>query len=161
MARLPKLTASRRKFIVEHLTDGRTVLEIMESLKIDRWHYYRWREDDPTFEHETDVARLAKAEAIERELLDVLENGALETQVKRNAEGVQTESTTTRKWYPSTQLRYLERRHPDYRSERIQAGNAIISLPDGQLRTEQLSKHEQRILIGLLRKCGARVSGDG
>jgi hypothetical protein len=153
-----RLTQNRRKFILSHLEEGRTISEVMQALSLDRGNYYRWCEEDEVFKNEANVARMAKPEAIENQLQAILEEGALETTVKRDAQGETTETSTSRKYYPSTMMRYLERRHPDYRAERIQAGGTLISLPDGNLKTEGLTDHERRQLLTLLRKCGADIS---
>lgn len=152
------LTAKRKQQVLDDLGQGLTVTAAMNRLGIDRTNFYRWCEDDLSFKQGADDAQLNRLEEIESDLIDTFLNGRTQTTERFDARGNLKYTITRTRVYPSTMLRFLERRHPDYKLPSTDEVNVTINLPQGEIPIKALTTSEKRELLRLAKKCGLRVT---
>ena len=154
----PGVTARRRAIVLKHLAQaGGNITRAMQAAGLDRSVYYQWREQDPVFAHDADMARMAAVERVEQQLEKILTDGFIEETEGSNNTGAF--ESRTKRYAPAVILRFLERRHPAYKPvQRIEGeGFKIVAPAAGNLDISSLTNAERRELARLMKKCGADI----
>ena len=155
MTRHLTLKAKRKEFVVQAVARGLSITAAMNRIGLHRTNFYRWCENDPGFKQEVDLVRLENLEILESELIDILLNGGTHTTERYDENGELVSKTIKTRFFPSTMLRILERRHPSYKDDAFSQEEQNESA-EHPLDISSLTTTEQLKLNELLTKCGVK-----